>query len=443
MINGKDKAAEFAWRLLRDALLYSFKRIPEIADDVVNIDNAMKWGYNWKMGPFELFDAVGVERFVKRLEKEGTPIPEKLKNIEKFYKFEDGKEFYFDILKGEFKEIEKPKSYIKLDILKKTGSLVEENSSASIIDLGDGVFNLEFHTKMNAIGAGIISMAKKAVQRAENEGVALVISNQGKIFSAGANLALIATSIAEGAFDDIYMAVKQFQNMTMGFKYAKVPVVSAPFNITVGGGCETCLHSDAVVAHAETYMGLVEVGVGLIPAGGGTKEMALRAIQTVQKFKAPDVTPFIGKYFENIAMAKVSMSAREAFSLGYMDDSDSVTMDIDNLVYDAKQVALALARNYRPSKPVTDVPAPGRDVFATIKNLLWTMYQGKFISEYDMKVAEKVAYVMTGGDVLPATMISEEYLLELEREAFLQLCGEKKTIERIQHMLKTGKPLRN
>jgi len=443
LINGKDKAAEFAWRLLRDALLYSFKRIPEIADDVVNIDNAMKWGYNWKMGPFELFDAVGVGRFVKRLEKEGTPIPEKLKNIEKFYKFADGKEFYFDILQGEFKEIEKPKSYIKLDILKKTGSLVEENSSASIIDLGDGVFNLEFHTKMNAIGAGIISMAKKAVQRAENEGVALVISNQGKIFSAGANLALIATSIAEGAFDDIYMAVKQFQNMTMGFKYAKVPVVSAPFNITVGGGCETCLHSDAVVAHAETYMGLVEVGVGLIPAGGGTKEMALRAIQTVQKFKAPDVTPFIGKYFENIAMAKVSMSAREAFSLGYMDDSDSVTMDIDNLVYDAKQVALALARNYRPSKPVTDIPAPGRDIFATVKNLLWTMYQGKFISEYDMKVAEKVAYVMTGGDVLPATMISEEYLLELEREAFLQLCGEKKTIERIQHMLKTGKPLRN
>ncbi len=443
LINGKDKAAEFAWRLLRDALIYSYKRIPEIADDVVNIDNAMKWGYNWSLGPFELFDVVGVKKFVERAKADGVKVPEGLEGIEAFYKFEDGKEYYFDILNREYKEKPRKKTHISLEILKKTGHLVEENSGASIIDLGDGVFNLEFHTKMNAIGAEIISMAKKAVKRAEEEGVALVISNQGKLFSAGANLALIATSIAEGAFDDIYMAVKQFQDMTMGFKYTRVPVVAAPFNITVGGGCETCLHSDAIVAHAETYMGLVEIGVGLIPAGGGTKEMAIRAIDIVKRFKAPDVTPFIAKYFENIAMAKVSTSAREAFELGYMDDSDSVTMDIDNLVYDAKQVALALARNYRPSKPATDIPAPGRDVFATIKNLLWTMWKGGYISEYDKHIAEKIAYVMTGGDVPPATMITEEYMLELEREAFLSLCGEKKTIERIQHMLKTGKPLRN
>ncbi len=443
LLNGNDKASQFAWRLLRDALIYSFKRIPEIADDVVNVDNAMKWGYNWSLGPFELFDAIGVSRFVERAKSDGVKIPEGLEGIESFYKFEDGKEYYFDILERTYKEKPRKKTHISLEILKKTGHLVESNSGASIIDLGDGVFNLEFHTKMNAIGAEIISMAKKAIKRAEEEGVALVISNQGKLFSAGANLALIATSIAEGAFDDIYMAVKQFQDMTMGFKYARVPVVAAPFNITVGGGCETCIHSDAIVAHAETYMGLVEIGVGLLPAGGGTKEMAIRAIEIAKRFKAPDVTPFIAKYFENIAMAKVSTSAREAFELGYMDDSDSVTMDIDNLIYDAKQVALALARNYRPSKPLTDIPAPGRDVFATIKNMLWTMWKGGYISEYDKKIAEKIAYVMTGGDVAPATMITEEYLLELEREAFVQLCGEKKTIERIQHMLKTGKPLRN
>ncbi len=443
LINGKDKAAEFAWRLLRDALIYSFKRIPEIADDVVNIDNAMKWGYNWSLGPFELFDVVGVERFIERAKADGLKVPEGLEGIESFYKFENGKEYYFDVIGREYKEKPRKETHISLEILKKTGHLVESNSGASIIDLGDGVFNLEFHTKMNAIGAEIVSMARKAIKRAEEEGVALVIANQGKLFSAGANLALIAASIAEGAFDDIYMAVKQFQDMTMGFKYSRVPVVAAPFQITVGGGCETCLHSDAIVAHAETYMGLVEIGVGLIPAGGGTKEMALRAIDIVKRFKAPDVTPFIAKYFENIAMAKVSTSAREAFELGYMDESDSVTMDIDNLIYDAKQVALALARNYRPSKPATDIPAPGRDVFATIKNLLWTMWKGGYISEYDKKIAEKIAYVMTGGDVAPATMISEEYLLELEREAFLSLCGERKTIERIQHMLKTGKPLRN
>ncbi len=443
LLNGNDKASQFAWRLLRDALIYSFKRIPEIADDVVNVDNAMKWGYNWSLGPFELFDAIGVPRFVERAKSDGVKIPEGLEGIGSFYKFEDGKEYYFDILERTYEEKPRKKTHISLEILKKTGHLVESNSGASIIDLGDGVFNLEFHTKMNAIGAEIISMAKKAIKRAEEDGVALVISNQGKLFSAGANLALIATSIAEGAFDDIYMAVKQFQDMTMGFKYARIPVVAAPFNITVGGGCETCIHSDAIVAHAETYMGLVEIGVGLLPAGGGTKEMAIRAIEIAKRFKAPDVTPFIAKYFENIAMAKVSTSAREAFELGYMDDSDSVTMDIDNLVYDAKQVALALARNYRPSKPLTDIPAPGRDVFATIKNLLWTMWKGGYISEYDKKIAEKIAYVMTGGDVAPATMITEEYLLELEREAFVQLCGEKKTIERIQHMLKTGKPLRN
>ncbi|WP_035589833.1 3-hydroxyacyl-CoA dehydrogenase/enoyl-CoA hydratase family protein [Hippea jasoniae] len=443
LINGKDKAAQFAWRLLRDILIYSFKRIPEIADDVVNVDNAMKWGYNWQMGPFELFDAIGVNQFVKKAKEDGVALPEKLENIEVFYKLDGAKELYFDILSGEYKEVPRKETYINLDILKKTGNLVEQNSGASIIDLGDGVFNLEFHTKMNAIGAEIVSMAKKAIKRAEEEGVALVISNQGRTFSVGANLFLIATSIAEGAFDEINMAVKQFQNMTMGFKYARVPVVAAPFQMTLGGGCETCLHCDAIVAHAETYMGLVEVGVGLIPAGGGTKEMALRVMELVKRFKAPDFIPFLAKYFENIAMAKVSTSAREAFELGYMDDSDSVTMDIDNLIYDAKQVALALARNYRPKKPATNLPAPGRDAFATIKNMLWTMYKGNYISEYDMKVGEKIAYVMCGGDVAPATMITEEYLLDLEREAFLSLCGEKKTIERIQHMLKTGKPLRN
>ncbi len=442
LIQNKDKAALFAWRNLRDTLIYSYRRIPEIADDIVNVDNAMKWGFNWELGPFEIFDAIGVKYFCKRCKEENIELPEGLEEIERFYKFENGKKYYWDIVNKEYKEVPMDPTVISIEILKHQNREVEKNSDASIIDMGDGVFLIEFHSKMNSVGGGILSMINKAVDRAEREGVGLVIGNQGKTFSAGANLMLLATAIAEGAWDDINLMVKNFQKTSMRIKYARVPVVAAPFHMVLGGGCEFCLHADAINALAETYMGLVEMGVGLIPAGGGTKELCVRAIEMAKRYNT-DVQPFIVKYFMNIGTAKVSMSAAELFDMGYMRHGDSITMNPDNLLYDAKQKVLALARNYRPDKPKTDLKAPGRNIAATIKSQLFNMKHGKFITEYEEYMGQILADVITGGDVPAGTLITEEYILDLEREAFLKLCGQKKTLERIQHMLKKGKPLRN
>lgn len=442
VVTGGDKAAQFAWTNLRDTLIYTFNRIPEIADDIVNIDNAMKWGFNWELGPFEMLDAIGVSYFVERAEKDGVPVPDGLKAVERFYKFENGRNYYYSILQGTYLEVPQKAGHISLSILKRNDKIVEKNSGASVIDLGDGVFCLEFHTKMNAIGSEILSMTHKAVKRAEEEGVGLVIANDGAMFSAGANLMLLVMAVAEGAFDEINMTVKTFQKAMMAIKYSKIPVVAAPHNLVMGGGCEICLHSDAIIPHAETYMGLVELGVGLLPAGGGTKEMAIRAIKLAEEYDM-DATPFIFKNFMNIAMAKVSMSAAELGPMGFMRQGDAITMDIDKRIHDAKLKAISLAANYRPGAPLSGLKAPGRSVAASIKSQLWNMQQGGFISEYDLYLASMVADVITGGDVPAGTLITEEYLLDMEREAFVRLCGQKKTLERIQHMLKKGKPLRN
>ena len=319
---------------------------------------------------------------------------------------------------------------------------MEKTSNCSVLDLGDGVFGFEFHSKMNAISGDILAMTHKAIKRAEEEGVGLVIANRGANFSVGANLMLLAVALAEGAFDDINMVIRSFQKATMAVKYAKIPVVAAPFNMALGGGCEFCLHADSINAYAETYMGLVEIGVGLLPAGGGTKEMCLRAVELGQKFET-DPQPFIFKYFKQIAMAQVSMGAAELKGMGYMRDGDSISMDIDNLVADAKQKVLGLAVNYRPKKPLENIPAPGRNIAASIKSQLWNMMMGNFITEYEAEMGGVIADVICGGDVNPGTLVTEDYLLQLEREKFLKLCGNKKTAQRIQNMLKTGKPLRN
>lgn len=443
VVGGKDKGAEFAWKSIRDTLIYTVNRIPEIADDVVNIDNAMRWGFNWELGPFEMFDAIGVAAFVQRAEGDGVKVPELLQGVEAFYRFsESGEKEYFDLQKQQYSPVPVKDGQIQLEILKKAGNLVEGNSNCSIVDLGDGVFGFEFHSKMNSITGDILAMTHKAIKRAEDEGVGLVIGNHGTNFSVGANLMMVAVALAEGAFDEINMAVRAFQRATMAVKYAKVPVVSAPFGMALGGGAEFCLHSDAVNAHAETYMGLVEIGVGLLPGGGGTKEMSMRAIQLAKQYKT-DVQPFIIKNFQQIAMANVSMGAAELYSMDYMRNGDSISMDIDKLIGDAKQNVLALAVNYRPGRPVENLPAPGRGIAAAIKSQLWNMQMGNFISEYEAEMGTIIAQVMCGGDVNPGTLISEEYLLQLERENFLKLCGNKKTAQRIQHMLKTGKPLRN
>ena len=442
VLSGKDKAAEFAWRNMRDTLLYAFKGIPEIADDIVNIDNAMKWGFNWDFGPFEAFDLIGVQNFVSRCEKDGIKVPEKLKEIDNFYQLKGSVKYYYDVINSQFREIPKKPREINLTLLKNAGRIVEENKGASLIDLEDGVFCVEFHSIMNAIGPDTISIIKKGIKRAEEEGQGLIIANQGKNFSAGANLMLLLSTITEGAFEDIDLGVREFQNTSMLLKYSKIPTVVAPFNITVGGACEFSIHADAIVASAETYIGLVEVGVGLLPGGGGTKEMAIRAI-TEADYYGVDILPILGKYFENIAMAKYSSSAYEAKKMGYLTDKDIIVMDIDRLIYEAKSKVIELAKNYRPKREENSLKAPGKSIYASIKSQIYNLKMGNFITEYESFIASNIAYVMCGGDVPGGTIISERYLLDLEREAFLKLCKQNKTVERIKHMLQRGKPLRN
>jgi len=408
----------------------------------VNVDNAMKWGYNWELGPFEILDAIGVAAFVARAEKDGVAVPDLLRRVERFYRREGRGDANYSVVDGAYREVPTAPGSVSLTILKRSGAEVERSSGASVVDLGDGIFCLEFHSKLNTIGPDILSMIHKAIQRAERDGAGLVIANQGSVFSAGANLMLLATGIAEGEYDEIALTVKSFQKAMMAIKYSRIPVVAAPHNLALGGACETCLHADAINAHAETYMGLVEIGVGLLPAGGGTKEMALRAITLAEQNDA-DVSPFIFKNFQQIGMGKVSTSAAELFTFGYMRNGDSITMGIDRVIHDAKLKAAALAANYRPRRPATDLKAPGRSVAASMKVQLWNLEQGGYISEYDRFLAGTIADVITGGDVPGGTLITEEYLLDLEREAFLKVCGQKKTLERIQHMLKKGRALRN
>lgn len=442
LLAGSDKGALFAWRNLRDTLIYTVNRLPEIADDIVNIDQAMKWGFNWELGPFAILDAVGVAAFVARAEADGVAVPVLLKSVESFYQFADGKKSYYSWPDQAYQEVPQTPTKISLALLTQKNRVVEKNSGASLIDLGDGVFCLEFHTKMNTIGHEILAMVHKATQRAEAAGVGLVIANEAPNFSAGTNLMLLAMGIAAGDFDAIDLMVKNFQQAMMAIKYAKIPVVAAPHGLALGGSCEICLHADAMNPHAETYMGMVELGVGLLPAGGGTKEMAIRAIKLAESYDL-DASPFIFKNFMNIALAKVSTSAAELTGMGFLRPGDAITMDLDRRIFDAKQKVIALAVNYRPARPLVDLKAPGRSVAASLKSQLWNMRRGGFISAYDEFLAGTVAEVMTGGDLPAGTVISEEYFLELEREAFLRLCGEKQTLERIQYMLKTGKPLRN
>jgi 3-hydroxyacyl-CoA dehydrogenase len=442
VVMATDEAAEFAWRNLRDTLIYAYRRIPEIADDIVNVDNAMRWGFGWELGPFETFDALGVEYFVERARGDGVAVPQGLDAVRAFYRHDGGKKLYYDIPERRHGEIPSPAGRVDIDVLKRSAGVIESNPGASLLDIGDGVLCLEFHSKMNAIGGDTLGMTGKAVRRAEREGVGLVVGNTGQNFSVGANLMLLALAIAEGEYDDIALMVRRFQGATMALKYASVPVVVAPFGMALGGGCEYALHGDAVNAAAETYMGLVEVGVGLLPAGGGTKELALRAIDLSRRY-ATDVTPFIFKFMTNIGMAKVSTGAAELFELGYLREGDSITMNLDDLIADAKLKVLSLARSYRPARPREDLAAPGRSIAASIKSQLWNLAQGGFATAYDAEVSSVIADVITGGDVPAGTTISEQYLLDLEREAFLKLCGNPKTVERVQQMLKTGKPLRN
>ena len=450
LMQSNDRAGDFYRKVLSDTFHYAALRVPEIAEDIVAIDNAMKWGFNWEAGVFELWDAVGVEEIVNRWEHNQRPVPPLAERLlstghKTFYTEDAGCPRYFDFEKRSYLPVPQRPGVILLPSLTAQSKEVRRNAGASLIDLGDGVVCLEFHSKMNAIGADTVAMIHAGLKALNENFDAMVIGNQAANFCVGANLMLLLVGIQEGEWDEVHQAVRAFQGANMALKYAPKPVVAAPFELTLGGGTEICLHCSRVQAAAESYMGLVEVGVGLLPAGGGSKEMLLRAMDALPR--DPEADPFtsVKEVFETIGMAKVSTSAAEARNLRYLSPRDSVTMNRDRLIADAKQAALDLKRlAYRPSNPREDVLVLGQAAFAKMKLGLHLMRRAEYISDYDVVVGTELARVLSGGGEFTSPQrVSESYLLDLEREAFVRLCGQKKTLERIQHMLKKGKPLRN
>ncbi len=439
LVKGDDRVGTFLWKLYSDLFLYSAERVPEISDRIVEIDRAMRWGYAHKLGPFELWDALGFEDVCKRLESDKRNIPENIQKMRKagaasLYRFADsggkpGTE-YFDLSATKYKTLEERPGMLVLADIKRAHGVVKKNAGASLIDIGDGVLCVEFHSKMNSLGQDQFGMLQVGLDETAKNFDAMIIANQGETFSVGANLMLVMLAAQEGEWDELNTAIHRFQQTNMALKYAAKPVVAAPFSRSLGGGCEIPLHCARIQASAETYMGLVEVGVGVIPAGGGCKEMLIRLGDA-------------RKVFETIGMAKVSSSSEDARTIGFLRDCDGVSMNANRLIGDAKELALSLVRGYQPGSPRTDIKVGGESAFAMLKLGAWTMRQGGYISDYDVVVAEKLANVLSGGHLTGEQTVSEQYLLDLEREAFLSLCGNPKTQERIQFMLKTGKPLRN
>lgn len=442
-----DSAQVFLWRLLSGTCLYAAQRVPEIADSIVEIDRAMRWGFGWELGPFETWDVFGVARLAEALQREGHALPPLVSRLlasgaRAFYESVDGSRRYFDIRTERLEPVPEPAGVLVLRSLKERGGVVARNAGASLIDLGDGILCCEFHSKMNALGEDAFAMLEAGLRQLEGSFEALVIGNQGEHFSAGANLMLLLLAAQEGDWEEIDRVVRRFQRLNQAIKYAARPVVAAPHGLTLGGGCELCLHAAHVHAAAETYMGLVETGVGLIPAGGGTKEMLAR----VSRLAGPsdvDLLQHLRPLLETIAMARVSTSAEEARGLGYLRASDTVAMNGDRTLAQAKQWAQALVRaGYRPPLPEA-VRVLGEGFLAAAQLAIHLLQRGEYITDYDAFVARKLAYVMAGGRLSAPQTVSEDYLLDLEREAFLSLCGEPKTQQRMAHVLKTGRPLRN
>jgi 3-hydroxyacyl-CoA dehydrogenase len=444
-----DKANQFLWSGgLSETCLYAARRIPEIANSIVDVDRAMRWGFGWELGPFEMWNAIGVERMAKALEREGKEMPllaAKVLNSPKpaFYETENGNTLYFDLATASLKPVEDPPEIIILKSLKERTPVVQSNAGASLIDLGDGVVCCEFHSKMNSIGGDIVAMIHAGIARLDSEFEAMVIGNQAPNFSVGANLMLLLISAQEGEWDDIHMAVRQFQRVNRAIKYAPRPVIVAPQGMALGGGCEISLHGARIHAAAESYIGLVEAGVGLIPGGGGTKEMLIRANEHSARGENLDLFHALKPVFETIAMAKVSTSAEQARSLGFLRPSDLIAMSRDRQIADAKQTALAMVRaGYHPPAPA-EIRVLGEEFLAAAKLAIHMLVRGEYATEHDAVVARKLAYILAGGGITAPQTVSEQYILDLEREAFVSLCGQRKTQERVAHTLKTGKPLRN
>ncbi|MGH9545973.1 MAG: 3-hydroxyacyl-CoA dehydrogenase NAD-binding domain-containing protein [Terriglobales bacterium] len=454
-----DKAGAFLWAVLSDLWNYAANRVPEISDSIVEIDRAMRLGFNWKLGPFELWDAAGIEATVARMKKEDRPVAANVEQLlaggKKSWYLDDPRaasgRAYFDLKTAKYESVTVAEGVWSVEVAKKSNAVVKKNSGASLVDLGDGVACIEFHSKMNSLGGDIVGLISQTLKpNGPGDGFdAFVITNDADNFSVGANVMLLLMSVQEEEWDEVDLAIRQFQGMTQTIKFSPKPVVVAPFGLCLGGGTEITLHGAARQPHAELYAGLVEVGVGLLPGGGGCKEMLLRAVDSAASIRpgrgeSIELMEAMKKAFETIATGKVATSANEARGLGFLHESDNITMNRERVLADAKSRALELVRGgYEPPQPRTDIPAPGENVLAALRLGVHIMRQGDYISDHEVKIATKVAEVLCGGNVTAGTPVSEQYILDLEREAFKSLCGERKTQERIQYTLKTGKTLRN
>ena len=459
-----DKAGAFLWLALTDLWTYSANRVPEISNSIVEIDRAMRLGFNWELGPFELWDAAGVEATVARMKKEGKPVAENVEKLltagQKSWYMDDAKAAsgrkYWQLTTGNWEPVGVPAGVWSVTVAKKSNGVVKKNSGASIVDIGDGVGCIEFHSKMNSLGADIVTLITQALKPGGpgDNFDAFVMTNDATNFSVGANLMLLLMSVQEEEWDEVDLAIRQFQGMTQAIKFSPKPVVVGAFGLCLGGGTEISLHAAARQPHAELYTGLVEVGVGLLPGGGGCKEMLLRAVDTASASRGTvsgealagsvEMMEAMKRAFETIATAKVATSAHEARGFGFLSDSDRITMNRERVLSDAKARALELVRaGYEPPVARTQIPAPGENLLAALKMGVHLMRQGDYITDYEVKLGHKIAEVLCGGHVTPGTPVSEQYILDLEREGFKSLCGERKTQERIQYTLKTGKTLRN
>lgn len=446
LIYADDRAGKLLWNIFASTLLHAANLLREIADHIVAVDRAMKWGFGWELGPFETWDAIGLEKSVKKMKKEGYAIPdwitEMIKNgADSFYKHENGNIYYYD--NGEYKPLEQQDKVISLKLLKKQNRVIAKNSGASLIDLGDNVALLEFHSPNNAVGPDIIWMIEKAVEETERNYKGLVIGNEGKNFCVGANLALMLMEAQDENLFELDYMIRKFQQAMMKIKYSKQPVIAVPRQKALGGGAEICLVAARIQASPETYIGLVETGVGLIPGGGGTKELYIKHLESMPECVDFSLQDIAVKVFETIALAKVSTSAEEGKTLGFLNEKDAISNNDDHVIYDAKQVVLRLyEEGYQP--PVRKkVPVTGETGYAAMLTGAQYLYHSGYISKYDLTIAKKLAYVVAGGKLPYGTKVDEQYLLNLEREAFLELIAKPETQMRMQHMLRTGKPLRN
>lgn len=446
LLQAKDKAGEFYRKFHYHLFAYVSNRIPEIANELYKIDDALRAGFGWELGPFEVWDAVGVEAMVEQMKNEGLKVSSWVTEMlaaenKTFYKSQQGRRLYYDQQAKEYKPVPGAESFLLLDNF--SDKVVWKNSACQLYDIGDGVVAFSWKTKMNTIGGEVLEGINKSIELAEKDFVGMVLANEGPVFSAGANVGLIFMLAAEQEWDELHQAVKLFQNTSMRIRYSDIPVIVAPHGLTLGGGCEFCLHADKVQAAAETYIGLVEVGVGLIPAGGGSKEFVLRASDEYRKGEIE--LPVLTSRFMTIATAKVATSATDAYSLGILrKGNDEMTMNESRLLADAKRSVLDIvASGYNKPQPRTDITVLGRESLGAFLTGINSMLLGNYISEYDKKIAQKLAWVMSGGDLSQPQIVSEQYLLDLEREAFVSLCGEHKTLERLQSVIKTGKPVRN